>query len=41
MAAGKTTTARSVSSRFDVAARTVELEFNGRFSDVHTTTHTF
>ena len=25
----------------DVAGRTVELEFNGRYSDVHTTTHTF
>jgi hypothetical protein len=25
----------------DVAARTVELEFNGRYTDVHTTTHTF
>jgi hypothetical protein len=26
---------------FDVAGKTVELEFNGRFSDVHTSTHTF
>jgi hypothetical protein len=26
---------------FDVAARTVELEFHGRYTDVHTTTHTF
>jgi len=25
----------------DVAERTVELEFNGRYSDVHTTAHTF
>jgi len=25
----------------DVASRTVELEFNGRFSDFHTSTHTF
>jgi hypothetical protein len=24
----------------DVAARTVELEFNGRYTDIHTTTHT-
>jgi hypothetical protein len=24
-----------------VAGRTVELEFNGRYTDVHTTTHTF
>ena len=24
----------------DVAAKTVELEFNGRYTDVHTTTHT-
>jgi hypothetical protein len=26
---------------FDVAARTIHLEFNGRFSDVYTQTHTF
>ena len=26
---------------FDVSARTVELEFNGRYTDVHTTAHTF
>jgi hypothetical protein len=26
---------------FDVANRTVELEFNGRYTDVHTTAHTF
>jgi len=26
---------------FDVAARTVELEFNGRYMEVHTTAHTF
>ncbi len=26
---------------FDVAQRTVELEFNGRFTDVHTSSHTF
>jgi hypothetical protein len=26
---------------FDVAARTIHLEFNGRFSDVYTETHTF
>jgi hypothetical protein len=25
----------------DVVGKTVELEFNGRYSDVHTTTHTF
>lgn len=25
----------------NVADRTVELEFNGRYTDVHTTTHTF
>jgi hypothetical protein len=25
----------------DVVAKTVELEFNGRYSDVHTSTHTF
>jgi hypothetical protein len=27
--------------QFDVAARTIELEFNGRFSDVITSTHAF
>jgi hypothetical protein len=26
---------------FDVAARTVELEFNGRYTDTFTTNHTF
>lgn len=26
---------------FDVAARTIHLEFNGRFTDVYTETHTF
>lgn len=26
---------------FDVAARTVELEFSGRYMEVHTTAHTF
>ena len=26
---------------FDVAARTVELEFHGRYMEVHTTAHTF
>ena len=27
--------------QFDVAARTIELEFNSRYSDVHTSTHSF
>jgi hypothetical protein len=27
--------------RFDVATRTIELEFNGRFTDVSTSNHTF
>jgi hypothetical protein len=27
--------------KFDVAARTIHLEFNGRFTDVYTQTHTF
>jgi hypothetical protein len=26
---------------FDVARRAIELEFNGRFTDIHTTGHTF
>ena len=41
MAAGKTMTAHSANSTFDVAERTIELEFNGRFTDTAYTNHTF
>ena len=34
-------TAHSANSRSMSPSRTIELEFNGRFTDVHTITHTF